>query len=219
VTSIARDSETQDDLIDWWDDEELDDSVEVTVGAAEAVLFVREGEVLLELPPGRHRLTAESHPALADWLGNDDEEVAIAFLTVGRRIELDVAIGYTWGEKDEAFVSTTGAIVVKNATLALGLLEHLDDEESLEGWIADEIATHLADAIGALDIPDILHVTSQAYDMDLIETALANANGVLSEYGVSVESLGELTHQLDPETEKRIKAELVKQAKKAPRSP
>ena len=213
MTSIARNSESQDDLIDWWDEEELDDAVEVTVGMTEVVLFVKEGAVLLELPPGRHRLTAESHPVLEEWLDNDDEDVAIAFVTVGRRIELEVAIGYTWGEKDEAFVSTTGAIVVKNGTLALGLLEHLDDEESLEGWIADEIATHLADAIGALDIPDILHVTSQAYDADLVESALANANGVLAPYGVSVESLGELTHQLDPETEKRIKAELVKKEK------
>jgi hypothetical protein len=209
VTSIARNLETQGDLIDWWDEEELDDTVDVSVGAGEVVLFVR----LVELKPGRHRLTAESHPVLADWLRNDDEDVAIAFMSVGQRVEVDVAIGYTWDERDEAFVATTGTIVVKDGALAFGLLEHLDDEESLEDWIGDEIATHLADAIGALDVPDILHVTSQARDADVIEDAMKRANEVLGTYGVKVEKLDELTHQLDPETEKRIKAELVKKAR------
>ncbi len=212
MTSIARSTETQGDLIDWWNDAPLKGDVDVTLRPAEVAVFVREGEVLLELPPGRHRLTAQSHPVLAGWLSGKDHDLGIAFLTIGLRTEVDVGIGYTWGEQVEAFVATTATITVQDGSKAIGLLEHLDDEESLEDWLGDEIATQLADAIGELDVPDILHVTSQAHDADLVEAALAKANDVLGAYGVRVEALGDLTHHLDPDTEKRIKAELLKKA-------
>jgi hypothetical protein len=213
VTSISRNVETKDDLIDWWDDQELDDTVDVSVNPGEVVLFVREGEVVAQLAPGRHRITAESHPDLEDWLDGDDDEMAIAFMTVGRSIEVEASIGYTWGEKDEAFVTGTAKLIVTDGSRAIGLLEHLDDEESLEDWLGDEVATHIADAILEIKVESIVDITSQAHDEDIGIAALAKVNDVLKNYGVKVESISELLkHQLDPETEERIKADFKKKA-------
>lgn len=213
MTSIARNPETKNDLIDWWDDEALDDTVDVAVGPGEVVLFVCDGEVVAQLAPGRHRITVESHPALEDWLAGDEEAMGVAFVTVGRSVEVDVAIGYTWGERDQAFVSTTARLKVTDGARAIGLLEHLDDEESLEDWLGDEVATHLADAILEVKVDSIIAIQSQAHDDDLVEATLARANDVLGAFGVKVEQLASpFQHQLDPDTEKRIKADLTKKA-------
>jgi hypothetical protein len=212
VTTIRRNPESALDLIDWWEEEDLEDDVEVMLGPAEVALFVRNDEVLLQLPAGRHALTAEAYPVLEEWLAGDDEDVAIAFINATFYADVEVSSDYTWGEEDEANVKTTATVHVTDPVKVLDVLQHLGDDESLEDWLGDEIATHLVAAILALDVPDVLHVTSQAHDMDLQETAKVDSNEVLGAYGIQVDRIEDLVHELDPATLKRIKAALLRNA-------
>jgi hypothetical protein len=70
---------------------------------------------------------------------------------------------------------------VVDAAAMMPLLEQLDDDESLEGWLGDELLVHVAAAVteGGLQLDD----------PSLPEQAAARAREALTEYGIEVQRI------------------------------
>jgi hypothetical protein len=86
---LERDPDEADALLSWWDyDEGLPDELDVLVTPDDAVVFLSDDGVQAVLPPGRHHLSAASHPKLAPFMG-DELAIAVGFLrTRGVVLEL-----------------------------------------------------------------------------------------------------------------------------------
>ncbi len=210
MTVIARSAESEGDLIDWWEEEELDGDVQVFCAPNEEVIFLSGEDVLLSLPPGRHAITAETHEALEDWLDGDDESIAVAFLTT-TPVKVEVAGSFTRGE-DEAFFTAHATLRITDASDAIALLEQLGEDESLEDWLGDEIALHVTAAIDERTKEQLLELTSGAFNEEISEAALPMSNEALEDYSITVSAIADLEYQLEEESQKRIFAQLDQQA-------
>jgi hypothetical protein len=200
---IARDADSEGDLIAWYEgDAQGASPAQLTCALDEVAVIVVDGEASRELPPGRHPLTAEDYEELTGWLEGDDESVDFAFLTTSP-VTLELAGDYARGE-DEASFTARAVVQVTSGTEAIGLLENLADDESLEDWLADEVAVHLVAALDEHPEADLLELSSGALNEELEASTLERANEALTAFGISVKSVafGELV--LEPETLHRV---------------
>jgi hypothetical protein len=168
ATSLARDDEAQGDLISWWEGEEPESQVQVTCAMNEVVLFIGEDyEVLQTFGPGMH---AVEFP----------EGASVAFVTVtATRIEDDAVVE----DLDDAEVTLTAMVRITDAAKMIALLEKLDDEESLEGWLGDELILH---AVAAAEEAG-LDADAMEGNADLLEQTAQRAREVLADYGIEVQ--------------------------------
>jgi hypothetical protein len=73
MPSLERDPDGEDDLVSWWDfDDGLEPDTELTVEPDEVAIFWADDEALLQLGPGRNLLNGSDHPALDDYISEDE---------------------------------------------------------------------------------------------------------------------------------------------------
>lgn len=221
MTVIARSSEAVGDLIDWWEEEDLEGDVTILCAPNEVALIISNDEVLLEVPAGRHLLTADAYEDLEDWLDGEDEDVTIAFITT-TPVSVDVQGSYTIPDGDdetEVTFTAKARLHVTEASEAIGLLEKLGDDESFEDWLGDEIALHVNSAIEELPVPEALRttpemeaesrqfipleVTTGRKNDEVAALAMEKAAEVLEAHGIELDGLGDFTWELDEATAQR----------------
>lgn len=170
---IARDAEASGDLITWWDGEP-DGDCQIVCDAQEVALVLGEDdEVLQTLGAGRHAVQV---PANA----------AIAFVTVAA---VNLEAEGTFDETGDALVSLAARVRVTDPVKMLGLLDDLGEDESLEGWLGDELMLHAIAAAGEAGID----ASSMSSDPALCEKTAARAREVLAPYGVEVLSVASIS--------------------------
>jgi hypothetical protein len=217
MTTIQRDAESRGDLIAWWEQEELEDSVELVCGKHEAAVFLSEDEVLFTLGPGRYPITADDYEELSDWLDGDDDTVEVAFITTTPKAVDSTGEFARQGEK--ATFTASSQVRITDATAAIDVLENLADDESLEDWLGDELAEHLADAMSETPVlpdsnyPEIVDISLGAFNFDVEAEAKRRAAEVLTDYGIEVVSVPTIEYTLSPELQARLEAEAVAGAK------
>jgi hypothetical protein len=207
MTTIARDEASAGDLIAWFaSDEALEGPVTLTVGPEEAAVLVVEGEALRALPPGRHALSADD-AALADWLDGEVDAVQVAFLTTTAVTIEAVGEFERPGEDDtidRGTITGSAELQVTSAEQVIALLDELDDEESLEDWLADELAVHLKASVDERGNMGLLELTSGAFCEEMQDSALAGARAVLGPYGITVVSVNIAETAPDEKTYHRV---------------
>jgi hypothetical protein len=170
ATFLTRDEEAKGDLISWWEGEDPDSDSQVSCDMNEVVLFIGEdNEVLQTFGPGRH---AVEFP----------DGASVAFVTTSpTRIEDDAVVE----DLDDAEVTLTATVRISDAAKMIPLLEKLGDEESLEGWLGDELILH---AVAAADEAG-LDTDAMTGNADLCQQTAQRAREVLAEYGIEVPSV------------------------------
>ncbi len=224
MTTIARDAESRGDLIAWFESDDAPESpVTLTCGPDEAAVLVVDGEALRTLGPGRHALSSDDE-ALAEWIDGEVDAVQVAFLTT-TPVTIEASADFERpGEGntiDRGTITGSAELKVTSPELAIGLLDSLGDDESLEDWLADELAVHLKAAVdgqktfdepSAFDgqpSPALLQLTSGAFTEDLQDAALASAREVLEPYGFTVVSVTVAETVGEEETVQRISKRLT----------
>jgi hypothetical protein len=207
MTTIARDEAAAGDLLAWFEsDEPLEAPVMLTCGPDEAAVLVVDGEPLRTLPPGRHALSADDD-ALADWLDGEVDAVQVAFLTTTPVTIEAVGEFERPGAQDtidRGTITGSAELQVTAPELVMALLDSLDDEESLEDWLSDELAVHLKASVDERESQELLELTSGAFFEELQDSALASARAVLEPYGISVVSVTVAETAADEETYHRV---------------
>ena len=197
---VARDSQSQGDLISWWEGDDLDVETEVSCAMDEVVLFIEGDEVVSTLGPGRHSLAIPPGPLERFVIGTD--ELGIAFVTT-TVIRLDGAgvleeLDNEGAEDVEPTVSFVAAVRVIDPARIVPLLEKLSDEESLEDWLIDELVLHAQTAASESN-RSLDELTSGTYSAQLGEKTTQNANEVLGEYGIEVQRVDDCAISVEEE--------------------
>jgi len=169
--------EAAEDLVAFWEGDAPSEGDQVSVDIGDRLLIFDDEGLLAALDAGRHMLSARAQPALARVLAGDDG-VHVAFVRQ-QRYEL-VNDGELDEEDLETGYSLRAVVQVRDAAKVAKLIAAVDAaEQTVEEWLADEIALDAAAAAGDAGV-----------DLD---AAIARANEALAEHGVEVLSIDELT--------------------------
>ena len=154
---IERDGEERDALIGWWHEgDHLEPDATVICAADEVVLFVDGDEIVAELGPGRHRLTADTQPSLAKYLREGPPDIDVGFVkTRSVTLAVDGLIGECTDEETaiESELSLTSSFRVKvtNPALAVALNDELEEDVSVEEFLIDTFLGAATDALESLE--------------------------------------------------------------------
>jgi hypothetical protein len=84
---------------------------------------------------------------------------------------------------DNVIVTIMAEVRIADAAKMMPLLDNLDDEESLEGWLGDELLLHAAAvAAEAMENAKDIDPTGEA----MLDQTADRARTVLTEYGIEV---------------------------------
>jgi hypothetical protein len=177
MTLIRRAEDDLGELFAWWDGGELTADSQFLCGPDEVAFVLDERTEVLaaSLGPGRHGLPA----ALGRYV--DGAEVLVIFVTTSPvKIEAE---GVLDDHPDQPWVEVSAAFTAGDPQRALELLPRLDDDESPEDFLADELMLAVAEAAGA-------HGGALAALQDaqgaLAARAQVAANAALAELGLTV---------------------------------
>ncbi len=133
MSFIARADEDKGDLFAWWDGSELTADTQFQCNMNEAILVLDANgeETVATLGPGRHALPAELKRFV------DGGEVIVIFITTSA-LQLE-AEGVLEEHEDQPWVEIAATFTVRDAAKALELLPHLDDDETPEDWLSEEL--------------------------------------------------------------------------------
>jgi len=198
---IERDPEFEGDILGWWDGVLDRDGEDELVCAPGELAVVLDGDaVLATFGPGRHQLTAQSAPALAKYLKAMDP-VDIAFVTERTTIDFEAPMGAYEDPDQKRYqpsVSSSFAVVVKDPALVVGLRDELEEDQSVEDFLIDEVVDAASEALAALD-PPLATLAKSGELPGWLEATQRLVNEVVGELGMSVEVLGPLQVRLDDE--------------------
>lgn len=204
MTVLERDPDGEDDLVSWWDfDEGLEPETELLVEGDEVVVFWSDGP-LLQLGPGRHLLNGDDHPALAEYISDDEAPaLRVAFVrTSNFTLPFDGPIGDL---RDAETGLAVGLVVAcESMQLHVGVSTHVlkrvfadDDEGDLLAWVAKVALRAARDQLAAAP-PPARTMVDDAFEVEV--GALADAiNPLLAEQGISVQFDGPLVVSLKDE--------------------
>jgi hypothetical protein len=194
---LARDSESQGDLISWWDGDQLEADTQVSCAMDEVVMFIDDDEVVATLGPGRHSLVPPP-PSLERYLKGSflsgPDKVAVAFVTT-RTVRLEAEgileeLDDQGAEDVEPTISFRVALRITDATKVVPLLEKLSEDECLEDWLIDELVLH-AQAAATESNRTLAELASGAHGAQLAVKIAQNAGEILVEYGIELQSVDE----------------------------
>ncbi len=174
---IARADEDRGDLFAWWDGSELDAETQFACNADEVVLVLdaQSEDVVATLGPGRHSLPV----TLGRYLSGG--KVLVIFVTTAPvTIEAE---GVLDAHDDQPWVELAGVVTVRDPVKALELLPHLDDDETPEDWVAEELVLYTGRAVEE-DGGDLEALSAKT--AMLSERAQAFANEDFAGFGLSV---------------------------------
>lgn len=216
---IARPDASKDKILYKWPDTNIRLLTQLTVQPDEVALFVKKGEVIGILNPGTHTLDGASIPFLSGLI---DEATGGNFLMselyfVSTRQFTDLPFG---GMIDNVIDPTTSlavgirvfgeyALVVTDPSkLILNLVgsKNLQSNEEITNWFKDQLLKVFREMVSSYisqDKQPLLGIASQA---SLFESkALQAVTGHVSEYGVSIPKLGNVTISIKDEDEATLK--------------
>lgn len=217
---IARADEAKDDIIFKYPEHNIRMLTQLTVGADEVALFVKDGKVVGQLGAGRHSLDSNNVPFLSRLLekftGGDLFIAEIYFVNI--REHAGVKFGGPIGDvRDPETGLGIGTMVygdfslkVTNPeSLVLGLvgLRRASNEEFL-GWFKNQVLKVIRDRVAELLVKKrwaLLDVTSGAYTEEIEQEVIAGVKGHVDSYGVEVVRLGNFHVSIKEEDEATLK--------------
>ena len=184
---IRRGDDDADALVAFWEGDAPSEGDQASVDMGDRLVVFNENGVLAALDAGRHMLSAQAQPALAPVLSGADG-CYVAFVSQKRyTLETD---GELEEEELETGYSLRAVVQVRDATKMAALIAKIDEaEQSVEEWLADEIAIDAASA--ATDAGVALEDVAGSLD-SVRDAAVAAANEVLAEHGIEVLSIDQL---------------------------
>lgn len=174
---IRRDDADRGEVFAWWEGTRLAADSQFSCEPNEAILVLdadRE-ELVATLGPGRHALT----PELQRYVGGD--EVLVIFVTTSpMKIEAGGALDDV---EEQPWVELHARVTVRDPVKAIEMLPLLDDDETPEDWIAEELIL----AVGrAADEHGGNLAALQADTEKVAQAATGYANEVCAELGLEV---------------------------------
>ena len=169
--------EAADDLVAFWEGDAPSEGDQVSVDIGDRLLIFDDQGLVAALDAGRHMLSAQAQPALARVLAGDDG-VYVAFV---RQQRYELANEGELAEEDlETGYFLRAVVQVRDAAKMVKLIAAVDAaEQTVEEWLADEIALDAAAAASDAGVD--------------LSAAIARANEALAEHGIEVLSIEELT--------------------------
>jgi membrane protease subunit (stomatin/prohibitin family) len=217
---IARADEAKDDIIFKYPERNVRMMTQLTVGADEVALFVKDGVVVGTLGKGRHNLDTNNVPFISRLLekvtGGDMFIAEIYFVSVrefpslkfggpiGEMRDPDTGLGIGTMVYGDFSLQVTDA-----EKLVVGLvgMRKVDNGEFL-GWFKNQVLKVIRDRIAELCVKKkwpLLDVTSGAYTEEIEVEVIAGVKQHVDPYGVSIIKFGNFTVSIKPEDEATLK--------------
>ncbi len=217
---IARSDEAKNDILYAWPERNIRMLTQLTVGADEVALFVKDGTVQGKLGPGKHQLDADSIPFLSRFLESfTGGNLFVAELYfVSTREFPGVKFGGPIGDvRDPETGLGIGTMVYGDFSvrvmdpekLVVGLvgLRRTSNEEFL-AWFKSQVLKVVRDRVAELLVKKkwaLLDVTSGAYTEEIEQEVLAGVKPHVDGYGLTVVRMGNFTIGIKPEDEATLK--------------
>jgi membrane protease subunit (stomatin/prohibitin family) len=217
---IARGDEAKDYIIYKYPEQNVRMLTQLTVGADEVALFVKDGVVVGQLGPGRHSLDTNNVPFISRLLekvtGGNLFIAEIYFVTV--REFPSIKFGGPIGEmRDPDSGLGIGTMVYGDFSLkvtdaqklVVGLvgMRKASNDEFLS-WFKSQVLKVTRDRIAELIVKKkwpLLDVTSGAYTEEIETEVVAGCKPHVEPYGISIIRFGNFTTSIKPEDEATLK--------------
>ncbi|HZX43561.1 MAG TPA: SPFH domain-containing protein, partial [Myxococcaceae bacterium] len=217
---IARSDAAKNDILYAYPERNVRMLTQLTVGADEVAIFVKDGQVQGKLGPGRHTLDTQNIPFLGRFVeaftGGNLFVAEIYF--VGLREFPGVKFGGPIGDvRDPDTGLGIGTMVYGDFSvkvtepekLILGLvgLRRTSNEEFL-AWFKSQVLKVVRDRIAELLVKKkwpLLDVTSGAYTEELEQEVIAGFKPHVDGYGLTVVRMGNFTVSIKDEDEATLK--------------
>ncbi|HXX29683.1 MAG TPA: SPFH domain-containing protein [Myxococcaceae bacterium] len=217
---IARADEAKNDILYTYPEHNVRMLTQLTVGADEVALFVKDGTVQGRLGPGRHQLDSNNIPflgRLVEKLTGGNLFVAELYFVSTREFP-GVKFGGPIGDvRDPETGLGIGTMVYGDFSvrvtdpekLVVGLvgLRRTSNDEFL-AWFKSQLLKTVRDRVGELLVKKrwaLLDVTSGAYTEEIEQEVLAGVKPHVDGYGLTVVRLGNVTISIKPEDEATLK--------------
>ena len=217
---IARDDAAKDFIIYKYPEHNVRMLTQLTVAADEIALFVKDGQVVGQLGPGRHSLDSSNVPflgALLDKFTGGNMFIAEIYFVTTREFP-SLKFGGPIGEmRDPDSGLGIGTMVYGDFSLrvtdpqklVVGLvgMRKASNDEFL-GWFKNQVLKVTRDRIAELIVKKkwpLLDVTSGAYTEEIEVEVIAGCKPHVDPYGISIVRFGNFTISIKPEDETTLK--------------
>lgn len=217
---IARPDTAKGHILYKHPDRNIRQGTELTVGADEVAIFVRDGMVKGTLGPGRHTLNSDSVPFLGmliDYATGGNLYLAELYFVTTREIP-SIKFGGPIGELlDPQTQLVVGTMVFGEFSLRVSAPEKLllglvglrrSSDDEILAWFRQLFQRTIKDTIAELIVKKnwpLLQVTSGAYTEEICEEVVGRAVPVLEAYGVLPVNLGNFHVNLKEEDADHLK--------------
>lgn len=217
---IARADAAKNDIIYAYPERNVRMMTQLTVGADEVAVFVKDGQVQGQLGPGRHTLETQNIPFLGRLLeaftGGNLFVSEIYFVSVREfpGVKFGGPIGDVRDPETGLGIGTMvygdfSVKVTEPEKLILGLvgLRRTSNEDFL-AWFKSQVLKVVRDRIAELMVKKkwpLLDVTSGAYTEEIEQDVLAGFKPHVDGYGITVVRMGNFTVSIKDEDETTLK--------------
>lgn len=174
---IQRDADFADDLVAFWDGDAPSEGDQASVEPGDRLLIIDDEGLVAAFDAGRHALKSYG-------------EVDVVFVSQKRHsLEND---GELVEEELETGYVLRATVQVRDAAKMVELIAMvIEQEQTVEDWLADEIAIDAATAADdvGVDLADL-----EAERASVMPKAIARANEVLADHGIELLSIEELEY-------------------------
>ena len=193
---------------------------QLTVMADEAAVFMRDGEVVETVGPGRHTLESSNLPFLSNlvdsFTGGDVFRAEVFFVSLREiaGVKFGGRVGHVEDPKSgvpvELMVHGEFAFRVEDPVgLVVGLVGTGSAETyQVRSWFKEQVLKVIRDRIGELLVKNkwpLLDVTSGAYTEEIEQDVLKGMAAHVESYGVKIPRLGNFVIAIDEEDAKQLK--------------
>ena len=217
---IARADEAKNQIIYKYPERNIRMLTQLTVQADEVAIFVKDGQVIGKLGPGRHNLDTNNVPflsALLEKFTGGNLFVAEVYFVTTREFP-QIKFGGPIGDvRDPETGLGIGTMVYGDFSMQVTNPEQLlvgmvgmrrADNEEFVGWFKNQVLKVTRDRIAELIVKKkwpLLDVTSGAYTEEIETEVIAGLAPHVSSYGVSIIRFGNFTVSIKPEDEATLK--------------
>jgi len=217
---IARSNEAKDDILYLHPEHNIRMATQLTVGADEVALFVKDGTVQGKLGPGTHQLDTNNIPFLARFvekLTGGNLFVAQLYFVSTREfpgVKFGGAIGDVRDPETGLGIGTMvygdfSVRVTDPEKLVVGLVGlRQTSNEGFLAWFKSQVLKVVRDRVAELLVKKkwaLLDVTSGAYTEEIEQDVLSGVKPHVDGYGLTVVRMGNFTIGIKPEDEATLK--------------